>query len=166
MNIYRVFLTVVPLALFAPPTHAQAQRPCPSQYGVYYKSPAGWKILGQSKLDSTRAKQGDTTAAPNAAISKTPMKIKDRRPTFCIRQPVASLGTPDKPDAVVLIKFDNKKAREPLRNYSQDQVVATHLGRADEEGLFTITSTSDLTSGEYVILLGSENPGGYEFVVH
>ncbi len=138
--------------------YAQAQRPCPSQYGVYYKASTGWKVLHQVRSNDSLPKQGDKPSG--AAISVT-----DHRPTFCVRRPVASLGTPDKPAPVVLIRFDPKKDPEPFRNYSEDQVVDAHIGRADEEGLFTISTTSDLPAGEYAILLGSDKNGGYEFVV-
>jgi hypothetical protein len=36
-----------------------------------------------------------------------------------------------------------------------DQIVPAHLARADEEGLFTISSAYDLSAGEYFIVLGS-----------
>src|SRR5665213_1320557 len=172
MNTLKYVVPVLFLAIFAAaPSRAQEQRPCPAQYGVYYRSAAGWEKLPQITSNSSPATQSEKTSALTA-----PMKITDHRPTFCIRQPVASVNAPGKPDPVVLIKFDKQKSAAGLKTpkgaadsgftgYSQDQLVQTHLARADEEGLFTISSTSDLASGEYLIIIGSEKSKGYDFAV-
>jgi hypothetical protein len=160
MNTLRTFAALIVLLAVASPAHGQTTRPCPSQYGVYYKSAAGWTALRPIVADGPAAKQPDNVSRPSA-----PVKVTDHRPMFCIRQPVGSLGGPEKPDPVVLIRLDEKKATSQIRNYAQEQVVPTHLARADEEGLFTISSTSDLSTAEYSIILGSQNGAAYEFVV-
>ena len=123
-------------------------------------STAGWTALRPIESDGPAAKQRDNVSRPSA-----PLKITDHRPMFCICQLVGSLGGPGKLDPVVLIRLDEKKATGQIRNYTQEWVVPTHLARADEEGLFTISSTFDLSSGEYSIILRSQNGAAYEFVI-
>ena len=167
-----IFASLVGLAnaSSAATASAQDQAACPTAYGAYYKAPDGWKKLRVETWKSGSAKQPAGTWVQGAGPA---LRVADHRPTFCIRQPVGTVGTAETPEPIALVKLDSKSggARtraggdSAVRGYTEDQVVQTRMSRADEEGMFSITPTAEIPMGEYLVVVGTKNPRAYQFGV-
>jgi hypothetical protein len=109
--------------------------------------------------------------------AEAPLELSDRRPVFYVKENPAIANVAGRTDRdLLIVRFDKKKDRRELQTtnggnmftfksgISRDRmpdVVATRLS----DGVFTVTPTSDLPPGEYLITFSSMGTTGYDFGV-
>jgi hypothetical protein len=105
------------------------------------------------------------------------VQIEDKRPTFCIKESPMLAGIAGRSERdLLIIRFDIKKDHRELQTTNGGNMFTFKSGISKDrmpdiitktiaDGVFTVTPTEDLKSGEYLITFSSVGISGYDFGV-
>lgn len=111
-------------------------------------------------------------------LADAPVKIEDRRPTFCVRELAALADLPGHSVRdVAIVRFDKKKDHRELQTtsggsaftykagFGKEKLVQTTGSRSEDGSFFTITATENVAPGEYLFTFGYGGASGDDFSV-
>lgn len=152
----------------------------PKEQGIFYKAPSGWvplqeaqssgaKTTGMGKALLTGGWGGGGDVVMVFSGAEAPVQISESKPTFYSRPQVQS------PRDLLIVRMDKKKDHRELQTtsgavfksaeYKKSNVVqvSTTMISAD---VMSITPTTDLKDGEYLLVFSYGGSGGYDFGVN
>ena len=151
----------------------------PKEQGIYYKAPSGWvplqevqtsgaKTAGMGKALLTGGWGGGGDVVMVFSGTEAPVQISDSKPTFYSRPAIQS------PRDLMIVRMDKKKDHRELQTtsgavfksagYKKSNVVEVSTAMVSAD-VMSITPTSDLKDGEYLLVFSYGGSGGYDFGV-
>jgi hypothetical protein len=160
--------------------------PTPEANGAYYKSAADQFV----KLESISMAGGGAKHMGKVFVpfgtpqmvwtyrgAEAPIKIIEKRPVFYVRNYAAILDGPyTGVRNAVIVRFDKKSDHRELQTtsggnaftlksgFSKERVVELEAKKIGDE-VYSLTPTSDIPPGEYLLTFNSTGSSGYDFSV-
>lgn len=157
----------------------------PQSDGAFLKTSQGWQKLQVLSMSGGGLKHMGKVFVPGLTPqmvwtfsgAESPMQISERRPVFYVKQApaLAEVGGRTERD-LVIVRFDKKKDRRELQTTNGGSMFTFKAGLSKDrtpditalrltDGVFSVTPTSDLPPGEYLLTFSAMGMSGYDFGV-